>query len=722
MAEFALLASDPRSLGGYEIISRLGDGASGVVFKAKDVNGAHVAIKVLRSELADQPKVRERLRREASALQKVQGGRTARVLSVEADGPVPYLVMELVPGQTLDKFVQENGNLRGGLLITFISGLVDAISSIHAAGVVHRDLKPSNIMFGPDGVKVVDFGISALQEVSQLTGTGTFIGTASWISPEQVVDGEIGFQSDIFSMGMVISFAATGLHPFGLGRADAIMYRIAHEPPDLTGVPSVVRSLVEACLTKTSHERIKLDVLQERLKGVSVSSGNSLEIDSGTLIVSQADIDSKIGNTSERDVLRNVKELKVSFGKKSPVIVALFVLVVGTIFYFSKAKDADTLASTEATVTTSVKVQEIFSTGPGVVDEFKPGTYTTPIQWMACDTDGTVSPIEIRINYTNITSTATQIIQTAVREVVSDLETATNSLNITLGADYTETPTNTRSNQRAGRSELRQIYILFSPDGTLFLDHDLYPDLKDKDQGMRRRWHSSLERIQAGYIQIDPTFAMTLDPDGIKLVIARQMLRILGLELVDSGNEMLTVETKTPGSGNFFKYTSTKYQYGPGETAWLKTAGNTSLCNPSATLTTTIGQKVCVSGGVCSLGDTGPGGGIVFYDAGSVQSWGRYLEAAPSDLATKYEWSEAKDTAQEYMGGGLSGWRLPTKDELNSLYLKKGIVGGFKNDDAYSSSSEVGLYDSWVQWFYDGLQVSLNGKFYECYVRPVRAF
>jgi hypothetical protein len=198
---------------------------------------------------------------------------------------------------------------------------------------------------------------------------------------------------------------------------------------------------------------------------------------------------------------------------------------------------------------------------------------------MACDTDGTVSPIEIRVNYTNLTSTATPIIQTAVREVVNDLETATKSLNITLGADYTETPANTRINQRAGRSELRQIYILFSPDGTLFLDHDWYPDLKDKDQGMRRRWHSDLERIQAGYIQIDPIFATTLDLDGIKLAIARQMLRILGLELVDSGNEMLTVETKTPGSKNFFKYKTTKYQYGPGETAWLQTAGNTSLCN-----------------------------------------------------------------------------------------------------------------------------------------------
>ena len=278
----------------------------------------------------------------------------------------------------------------------------------------------------------------------------------------------------------------------------------------------------------------------------------------------------------------------VRIGKPSPQLLGIVgTLLVGlllVIWLSSRGDNQQTTQTTQTNQTASTTPdnanQSIFSTtGPGVVDEFKPGVAATPIPWMACDKDGTIEPIEISVNYTNLTSTATPIIRTAVREVVNDLETVTNSLNITLGADYTETPANTRINQRAGRSELRQIYVLFSPDGTLFLDHDLYPDLKDQNQGMRRRWHSSLERIQAGYIQIDPTFAMTLDPDGIKLAIARQMLRILGLEIVDSGNEMLTVETKTPGSDNFFKYTTTKYQYGPGETAWLKTAGNTSLCN-----------------------------------------------------------------------------------------------------------------------------------------------
>ena len=280
----------------------------------------------------------------------------------------------------------------------------------------------------------------------------------------------------------------------------------------------------------------------------------------------------------------------VRIGKPSPQLLGIVgTLLVGLLLVIWLSSRGDNQQSTQTTQTNQTASttpdnanQSIFSTtGPGVVDEFKPGLYLTPIQWMSCDTDGTFSPIEIRVNYTNLTSTATPIIQTAVREVVTDLETATNNLNITLGADYTETPANTYMDQIAGRSELRQIYILFSPDGTLFLDHDLHPKLKDKDQGMRRRWHSGLNpnRIQAGYIQIDPTFATTLDSDGIKLAIARQMLRILGLELVDSGNEMLTVETKTPGSDNFFKYKTNKYQYGPGETAWLQTAGNTEGCN-----------------------------------------------------------------------------------------------------------------------------------------------
>ena len=152
----------------------------------------------------------------------------------------------------------------------------------------------------------------------------------------------------------------------------------------------------------------------------------------------------------------------------------------------------------------------------------------------------------------------------------------------------------------------------------------------------------------------------------------------------------------------------------------LQAKVTTPVTTPVTTSTTLV-SLACASGGACFLGNTGPGGGIVFYDAGSTQPWGRYLEAPPTNLEGKYRWSNAIGWAQAYRGGGLTDWRLPTKDELNSLYLKKGIVGGFEND-CYLSSSEVGPYDSWVQVFSDGFQVSLNGKFYDCYVRPVRAF
>ena len=146
MADETLHNQDPKFLDGYEILGRLGEGASGVVYRAKQSDGTFVAIKVLRAELANDAKVRERLRREATALQRVVGGRTAKVLKVEPDASIPYLVMELVPGTNLDEFVQKNGPLRGGLLWSATLGLVEALASIHEAGVIHRDLKPSNVL------------------------------------------------------------------------------------------------------------------------------------------------------------------------------------------------------------------------------------------------------------------------------------------------------------------------------------------------------------------------------------------------------------------------------------------------------------------------------------------------------------------------------------------------------------------------------------------------
>ena len=253
-----MLPEDPSTVGGYRLVGRLGAGATGVVYEAVSSAGERVAVKVLHPSLANAPGIRERLRREGVALQRVTGVRAVHVLEVDADGPRPFLAMELVEGQTLDNYVNSHGPVRGALLWGLVEGLVEALSDIHDAGIIHRDLKPSNVLLGPDGVRVVDFGISALADATSLTGTGSFVGTAAWLSPEQVQGDEVTEASDIFGLGMLLAYASAGHHPFGYGRSDAIMYRIVHSEPKLDGVPTSLRSIVEDCLERDPSQRASL--------------------------------------------------------------------------------------------------------------------------------------------------------------------------------------------------------------------------------------------------------------------------------------------------------------------------------------------------------------------------------------------------------------------------------------------------------------------------------
>ena len=256
-----LLSSDPTLLGSYRLLGRLGSGGFGVVFKAVNENGEEVAIKLLRPEFSDDQELRLRLAREAKALERVHGDRTVKVLEIITEGDHAYLVMDLLEGRVLGEYVKEKGFLKGPLLWFASQGLVEALQSIHTAGVVHRDLKPSNIIYGPDGVKVLDFGISGIAEESELTQTGALIGTAAWISPEQVLGEKVTTQSDIFNLGLVMAFMATGVHPFGEGRSDAIMFRVANSEPDLEKVPEVLRGVIERCLCKKPADRPTLSEL-----------------------------------------------------------------------------------------------------------------------------------------------------------------------------------------------------------------------------------------------------------------------------------------------------------------------------------------------------------------------------------------------------------------------------------------------------------------------------
>ena len=243
---------DPKRLGPYELLGRLGQGGMGVVFLGRERRGGRrAAVKAIRPELAGDRAFAARFRREVEAARRVDSPRVARVLGADPAGPRPWLATEYVDGPTLAGAVAAGGPLTGGRLAAFAAGVAQALDAIHAAGVVHRDLKPGNVLL-PGGtspeVKVIDFGIAWAADAT-MTRSGLRFGTPSWMAPERLRDQPAGPPADVFAWGLLVAFAATGHHPFGGGPADAVAYRILHDRPDLTGVPASLRGLVEAALS-----------------------------------------------------------------------------------------------------------------------------------------------------------------------------------------------------------------------------------------------------------------------------------------------------------------------------------------------------------------------------------------------------------------------------------------------------------------------------------------
>ena len=245
-----LRPGDPELIGPYRLRGRLGTGGMGRVYLGLSPGGRAVAIKVIRSELAQDPEFRARFRREVAVARQVSGLYTAPVLDADADGPEPWLATAYVPGPSLADAVSQHGPLPAPSVLTLAAGLAEALSAIHSAGVVHRDLKPANVLLADDGPRVIDFGISRAAEGSSLTHTGLVVGSPGFMSPEQAEGREVGPPSDIFSLGTVLAFAATGRGPFGSGSTPALVYRVVHDVPQLDLVPAEIRPLIGRCLAK----------------------------------------------------------------------------------------------------------------------------------------------------------------------------------------------------------------------------------------------------------------------------------------------------------------------------------------------------------------------------------------------------------------------------------------------------------------------------------------
>jgi len=237
------------------MVGRLGQGGMGQVFLGVSPGGRPVAVKAIRPELASDPQFRIRFAREVAAARTVSGVFTAMVVGADVDGPIAWLATAYVPGPSLAEAITEHGPLPEASLLALAAGLAEALAAIHAAGVTHRDLKPSNVLLAEDGPRVIDFGISRAAESTTLTQTGLTIGSPGFMSPEQAIGTEVGPPSDIFSLGTVLAFAATGKGPFGGGTTASLLYRVVHETPDLDGVPEAVRPLIERCLVKDPAQR-----------------------------------------------------------------------------------------------------------------------------------------------------------------------------------------------------------------------------------------------------------------------------------------------------------------------------------------------------------------------------------------------------------------------------------------------------------------------------------
>jgi serine/threonine protein kinase len=247
--------ADPRLIGPYQLLGRLGAGGMGRVFLGVSAAGRPVAVKIVHAELAADPDFRARFSSEVAAARKVSGLFTALVVDADVDAGVPWLATAYVAGSSLSEAVRDCGPLTSSSLLALAAGLAKSLTAIHAAGVVHGDLKPSNVLLALDGPRVIDFGISQAAEVAPLARAGLVVGTPSFMSPEQAAGEEVGPLSDVFSLGAVLAFAATGRKPFGAGQPATVLERVVREAADLEGAPAEVRPLIEQCLVKDPLRR-----------------------------------------------------------------------------------------------------------------------------------------------------------------------------------------------------------------------------------------------------------------------------------------------------------------------------------------------------------------------------------------------------------------------------------------------------------------------------------
>ncbi|MFJ4529987.1 protein kinase domain-containing protein [Streptomyces nigrescens] len=270
----SLRAGDPAEIGGYPLEARLGSGGMGTVFLARTSSGRRVAIKLIHPQFAADDEFRIRFRQEVAAARQVSGAFTAAVVDAAPEAEQPWMATTYIQGHTLARRIGTKGPLSGAELRRLAIGLAEALRDIHRVGVVHRDLKPSNVVLSPEGPRVIDFGISRAVDQQTLTITGRVIGTPPFMSPEQLqAPRDVGPRSDVFSLGTLLAYSATGHGPFDAESPYLAAYQVVHSEPSLEDVPAALRTVVESCLAKEPNGRPSADELLVLLRDLPADLG-----------------------------------------------------------------------------------------------------------------------------------------------------------------------------------------------------------------------------------------------------------------------------------------------------------------------------------------------------------------------------------------------------------------------------------------------------------------
>lgn len=303
----ALRAEDPRQLGSYRLVGRLGQGGQGVVYLAEQ----QVAVKLLHASVADDPVRRRRFLAEIEAVRRVAPFCTAQLLDADLDGDRPYLVSEYVDGVSLREHVIAKGARTGGSLDRLAIGTATAMGAIHRAGVVHRDFKPGNVLLSLDGPRVIDFGVSRLMDTAATTH-GHPVGTPAYMAPEQIKGEPVGPPADLYAWALTVAFTANGRHAYTAETYQEVLARILYGKPDLGAVAGQLREIVDACLAPSPEDRPDAEEVLRRLLGHS-AGGDVLT--SGAMAAARSEPDI----TGPRPAVTTQPDLRASAARRPKV-------------------------------------------------------------------------------------------------------------------------------------------------------------------------------------------------------------------------------------------------------------------------------------------------------------------------------------------------------------------------------------------------------------------